>query len=102
MRITFFVLYLFVSSLGSIAQTDSLDIFFNSPKNDTAKAAGLINYAYRLEAQGQIRAAVRVLMHCSKFPRKKDLSKFYIQSEKLRAFLLTKSNDHEAAALVAD
>jgi tetratricopeptide (TPR) repeat protein len=100
MRIVFFVLYLFVSSRISLGQTDSLNFFLNSTENDTVKAEELMDYASRLEGEGQIKSAARVLLSCSKLTRKKNLIKFYIQSEKYRAFLLVESNNYEEAALV--
>jgi tetratricopeptide (TPR) repeat protein len=61
-----------------------------------------MDHAYRLEETGQIKAATRILSNCSKFAKKNNLVKFYLQSEKYRAFLLIKSNNLEEASLVAD
>lgn len=102
MRVAFFILYLFISSFASFAQTDSLSFFINSAKNDTTKAAELINYAYRLESREQIKAAGEVLVKCSELSAKKKLIKFYIQSEKIRAFLQVKNNNYQEAASITD
>lgn len=102
MKKVFFVLCLFIFSTRLAAQADSVDVFLNGTKHDTVRAAELINYAYRLEAREQIKAAGNVLLKCSEFALNKKLNKFYIQSEKLRAFLLVKNNNYQEATLVTD
>ncbi len=102
MKKVFFIFCLFIFVTKLAGQSDSADVFLSSAKHDTVKAAELINYAYRLEARQQIKNAGEVLLKCTELAKKNKLVKFYIQSEKLRAFLLVKNTKYDEAALVTN
>ncbi len=102
MKKVFFIFCLFIFATKLAGQSDSADVFLSSAKHDTVKAAELINYAYRLEARQQIKNAGEVLLKCTELAKKNKLVKFYIQSEKLRAFLLVKNTKYDEAALVTN
>ena len=76
--------------------------FLNSSKHDSIKATELIDFAYRLDSKEEISSAMQVLIKCSDFSYKKKLTKFYIKSEKLRAFLLVKTSKYDEALLVTN
>lgn len=98
--IFFYISIFFVTSFFS--QEDSVLYFLNSSKQDSIKATELIDLAYRLDSKEEINNAMQVLIKCSAFTNKKKLTKFYIKSEKLRAFLLVKTSKYDEAFLVTN
>ncbi len=100
-RVVFFYISIFFAT-SLFSQEDSVFYFLNSSKHDSIKATELIDFAYRLDSKEEISSAMQVLIKCSDFSYKKKLTKFYIKSEKLRAFLLVKTSKYDEALLVTN
>ena len=101
MKVVFIILFLNLFSLSCVAQVDSLSFFLNSTKVDSIKSYDLLKYAYRLDLNEENDRAINALSKCSELALKENQTKLFIKSEKLKAFILIRTNRYDDAIKVA-
>jgi tetratricopeptide (TPR) repeat protein len=102
MKVVFIILFLNLFSLSCFAQVDSLSFFLNSTKVDSIKSYDLLKYAYRLDLNEENDRAINALSKCSELAIKENQTKLFIKSEKLKAFILIRTNRYDDAIKVAN